>query len=40
MTLGFIDANIIIRYATQDDPTLAKKAKAILKRVKRRLSLG
>lgn len=30
----FLDTNVIIRYVTQDEPTLAKKAQAILKRVK------
>jgi predicted nucleic acid-binding protein len=34
MALAFLDANIIIRYVTQDDPVLAKKARAMLKCVK------
>lgn len=34
MHIRFLDANIIIRCVTQDDPVLAKKAQAILQQVK------
>jgi uncharacterized protein len=34
MPIRFLDANIIIRFVTQDDSVLAKKVHAILQRVK------
>lgn len=34
MSVRFLDANIIIRYVTQDDAVLAQKARAILQRIK------
>jgi len=34
MPMRFLDTNIIIRYITQDDALLAKKARSILKQIK------